>query len=197
MLRAMLATVRDVEAALRRQVTEDEAGVLPEVIALVEGEIEAYIGRTLTAAERTDTFNVVGDEDRLRLSSTPVVSVTEVKVDGTVVDASTYRVRPWGVEFCGIFATTSLTAPTVVEITYKGGLDASVVGYAALRSIVAGRIARILGVQNDVTSAADPTIVESISVEGWSVSYRPEATGRSWTDEETKTLRAFRRTVIV
>jgi hypothetical protein len=195
----MLATVRDVEAALRRQVTDDEAGVLPEIIALVEGEIEAYIGRTLTATERTDTFVVQGDEDRLRLASTPVVSVTEVKVDGTVIDVDTYRVRPWGVEFAYVFAVPfGLSGTgTTVEITYVGGLSTTVVGYAALRSIVAGRCARILGVSNAVTSAADPGIVESLSVEGWSVSYRPEAAGRSWTEEETKTLRAFRRPVIV
>lgn len=191
----MLVTIRDIEAALRREVTEDEANVLPEVIQLVEGEVETEIRRTLTVQERTETFLMDRAEDRIRLANSPVVAVSEVKVDGNVVDAETYRVWPWGLDF---YAPFFGTVPLSVEVTYTGGLDVNGrVGMAALRSICAYRIARILGVNDAVAVAADPTIVESISVEGYSVSYRPEAAGRAWTEGEQRTLSAFRRPMVV
>lgn len=92
------AVVADVEALLRRQVTNEELTFVNRLLGMADNAITAEVpgvsfDAVITGA--TATFDrVVGDE--IWLPGRPVVQVTQVTVDGEVVDPDLYVSSRWG-----------------------------------------------------------------------------------------------------
>lgn len=92
------AVVADVEALLRREVTNGELPFVNRLLGMADDAITAEVpgvsfDAVVTGA--TATFErVIGDE--IWLPGRPVVQVTEVTVDGEVVDPDLYVSSRWG-----------------------------------------------------------------------------------------------------
>lgn len=198
----MLVEIRDIEAALRRDLTQAENDVLPQLVELVEADAALITGRPIVHTVIVDEEHLVALEDTtIVLRNTPVWSVESLRVfplqndtgPGTVIDPRNYIRRYWGIEFLWTSALVSILVPVPIKISYTAGLDDSVPGYATIRSVIAARIKRILAVSGQQGAlAADPSIVEQIAVEGYNVKYRADG-GQPWTATELTILQKFAR----
>lgn len=92
------AAVADVEALLRRQVTSAELPFVTRLLAMADdaitGEVPGVSFDAVVTGATASFDRAVSDE--IWLPGRPVVQVTEVTVDGDVVDPDLYVVSRWG-----------------------------------------------------------------------------------------------------
>ena len=70
----------------------DYDNLLSDIVSFAIGHIENYVGRSLKFKEITDIYQGTGRQF-LPLNLTNLVSVSEVKVDGLVVDNTSYFIK--------------------------------------------------------------------------------------------------------
>jgi hypothetical protein len=80
----------------------------------LQGEVEAYLGRPLETRTITETPRYDAGFQGLLLSYTPVLSITSVTADGSLIPASSYVVRSWGLDQWWPYGCLS--------VTYRAGL---------------------------------------------------------------------------
>jgi len=86
-----LTTLANVKLALGITVTTNDT-LIEQYIDRVSRAITDYVGRTFAAQEITETLEGRASQ-KLRLKKFPAVSIVEVKLDGTVVDAADYALQ--------------------------------------------------------------------------------------------------------
>ena len=192
-----LCTQTQLEQRLQINFTDDSDVVAAELIAAAQGHIEAYVGRSLEAASRTETFDA--PTTTIWLNVTPVNSITTVTVDGTALTASDYvfteygrldrtsnsRVVSWG--------THKLQS---IEVVYDGGYGTGLVPYA-IQDICAWSAARAF--QTGAAYASVPAGAEGVKqvmlAGSDSVTYIDTAAAfaaDNLTDQERRTLDFYR-----
>jgi hypothetical protein len=147
-----LITVDDIELLLGQTLDSDDETVIDMYITFAVGEIESYLGRTITIQSFTE--EVIPDADgRAFLSNTPVITVDSVSVDGESKPTDYYIVTPWGLENIyyknrgGVITYWDLSDPQrVVDqfyepeivVEYTSGLDTP----DAVNSLIAAGVIR-------------------------------------------------------
>lgn len=94
-----LASVADVEALLRRSLTAQETVYVTRLLGMADASIEAELPGVAFTGEVTGevaTFRLVVADAEIWLPWRPVNQVTEVLVDGDVLDAQRYVASRWG-----------------------------------------------------------------------------------------------------
>lgn len=173
----------DVAKYLGLDFSETEEEMVSTIIGIIEPELEAYLMRPLTVQSITAETHVLLDDDRaVYLDATPVVAVSQLKVNGAVVQAADYVARPWGVE--ALFGWLPVTdgQPPLIEVDYTGGIDGA--NEPALKGKVLRVVAREFRRVRDDALAA-----KRLSAEGYAVEY--EDVG--WHEGELTSLDRWRR----
>lgn len=125
------ATVSEFENHLQRRFTPDEVGPAEQALELASGLIQSYTGMELFPGSTSETvhhptnFSRLGG--RLVLRQRPVTAITEVRIDGDLIDPADYQfVGPTGILQVTPSAPLSQTLPdwpTTVTIEYEYGFD--------------------------------------------------------------------------
>lgn len=194
----------DVDVRLGQALSESEvADVEERLIPAAESDLVVYLNRGPLAASP-----IIGEEHDLRygetvveLERTPVTSVSEVRVDGSVVSSDSYVVLGWGIRLAW---APGYAAAATVAVDYVGGLGTIPDAYEAARTALALRVAREVTARRAMgaTTAAGTSSagVRSVSVEGYSVTYEGDTTlvssSGSFADNELAVVSRWRRRVV-
>ena len=137
-----LLSVSDVEALSGGTFTDDEYYAASILIDFVQGEIEAFLGRSIEQRLHEDEQHIVSDGwGRIFLQNTPVVSIESVIWQGYTVPVNDYVFSHWGLTIpTGV--PTAVTVPLAsydvmqvpYSISYIGGLDGTKI--PALKSVL-------------------------------------------------------------
>jgi hypothetical protein len=184
----------DVARYVDREIGQGDDVWLGDVIDMLTGELEAWLGRPVTVRGFTEDHRVDWDQWTLHLRRTPVVEVSGVVhvPSMAAVPASSYVVREWGLDFrpaqtwVPAFEARSVTGPVTLRVTYRAGIDGlreEAIRAALTRAAAREWLARL----NDVQGLA------SASVEG--TTYTPvEGMGAgSFLEADLQRLQRFRR----
>lgn len=121
-----LVSLEDLESAMALTTLDTDAKVAAEAILEgLEGDLRSFLGRPLIETTVEDEAVRPTSKGTLNLRKTPVVSVSEFSVDGTVIDPADYVVRPWGITgvYGIVLAPVTLTAgEPIIRASYVGGL---------------------------------------------------------------------------
>lgn len=142
-------TVEDVEPASGGVLEDADWDLVEDLIPVVVGAMEAYLGRAITVREHVrERVNAHRGETSLYVRNYPVESVAAVWADGFVVPAENFYAWPYGVRFRnGAWYPSSWTLSTplystvVYEVTYTGGLSDPFI-LAALKEVAIATVLR-------------------------------------------------------
>lgn len=195
----MLCSTADVSTLLQRSFTPSEDAAVALILDLMQGELEMITNRPLGPKVITgEIARRVGDQ--VFLNKTPVISVQSVTSVGssTLVDATTYKVRPWGL-LMGGSALDDAFAPLEWEsqgleyqdaeykVNYTAGLSTADWRYQGAKSLLMSRAIRV------INKAADDAIgVDRLTQEGYAASYMAEG----WTEQELKTAKRLKKRTV-
>ena len=191
-----LVSPDEVSTLLQRTFSDDEESAVELILQLMQGELELMCGRPLTPKPFTEIVAV--RDSQVFLSKTPVQSVVQIRrVDGTILDPTTSSVRNWGVLLTTEASTggwspmppmTSSAGGYEVEVTYTGGLPKTDWRYQGARSLLMGRVSRVVNKVHD-----DAVGTDQVSQEGYTAAYMKEG----WTDQEVARAGRLKRRVVV
>lgn len=159
----------DVEAVSGRQFNSDELDLADALIPLVQGDLEAWLGRSVEVVETTEIQLVDFRTQRIFLRNTPVESIDEVLQEGSVVDSGQYRKLQTGLSFWGWSPNINFSQPLLYmqefEITYTGGLDGA--NIPAVRSAVIAAVLRSMALAAEGDTARSG--ITALKVEDFSM----------------------------
>jgi hypothetical protein len=103
------------------------------LIDMVQSEIEAYLNRSVeirTFVKEKVYVDSFQPYSYLFVQNSPIVSVSQLNLNGVTVTTDRYTVEPWGILYYGSgldFVTNSpnwvISPINAFEVTYRGGLD--------------------------------------------------------------------------
>lgn len=175
-----LATIADLNAVLRSTIAGNDAAGLAALEAATS-VVEGYIGQPVELVE-DDVLVIDGNGNTtFILPCWPVVDVTEIQLDGEVIDADTYEWSATG----QVTKLQSVWPKTlrVIEVEYTHGYA---VVPPAIVYVVANLAARIYSI---------PVAVKQESIGGYSVTYSTGG-GLGLQVAETMILDPYRRNVV-
>lgn len=152
--------------------------VIQIYIDLAVGEIEAWLGRPISVQTFEEEY-IPDTDGKIFLHHTPVVAVTEVSIDGDVLDEDLYTTTSWGIEDFFYFADfispvydfdlDDLEFERYVTVIYQAGLDTP----QAINSVIVNAVIRKYRERGvDITKASEgSTGLEEIRVEDYALKY--------------------------
>jgi hypothetical protein len=186
-----ILTVPELERYMRACFSEEDNVEAAVVIAAVQSELEAKLGRPVMVRSFVDVIDLgrpawsefVFLRPNLYLPNTPVKSGTlVVEADGVTQDLSVEWVRTWGIrDYRGAIGTDG-----TVTATYDAGFDGRATANAALLLAVKRAAQREMSWREDQTQGTKRTSDEGYSVE----SVQPEG---FFTAAELNGLSRYRR----
>ena len=135
---AYVATPDDIQTYTQKTFSEGEIAFCQQAIAMLQGEMETYLGRSLTIQQFDEVANLEDAQTRLFLKNTPVLNITSVTVapnttSPVLLDPQTYIVKTWGLiladpTYSLLFRANAqqyfgTEEGTQVEVVYQGGID--------------------------------------------------------------------------
>lgn len=150
--RLPLVGLGEIEAAMQRSLTPDEADRAMQLIEQVTGVLELHLNRDLTVKEHVDTVTVPWN-GLVVLPHGPLLSVSSVTLGG-------YTSTAWN----DTFAHTYFTPGSTMTVTYTSG---DVVPHPAAQAAVCDAVAAAILAGPKVATGA----LGSYSVEGTSITY--------------------------
>ena len=175
-----LVTINDLET-LARTLSAQEQAAAQLLIDTIEGELELFLHRPLTARAITGERATIGPSGHVFLRHTPVISIQSVNYGTSPSTAYTgaYSFAPGGL----VFAPSPV--PTEVLVSYTAGLTDP--DNRGLKSVVLSRLSRIMAKVHD-----DALGVSSLTQEGYNAAFLQEG----WTEQEMKLAERYRRRIV-
>lgn len=181
-----LCTQADVEAKLQWDITAEPDPTVTALIADAQATMEAYLGRPLESATRTQVFD--GGRYALFLKVWPVTGITSITEAGEALTSDDYRFKPNGrllrTNTSGFPIPWRTSKPQDITVVYTGGFLAEESSSSSssssvsdmfhaqalehLGSICAEIVARAFrkGADNAATPAGAAGGIQSVSLEG-------------------------------
>lgn len=181
-----LLTQSDLEAVVQRDFTNDSDPTVAQLLASVEGFIDAIAGRAIEAADYTIEFDGTGDK-YLYVPYGPINTVTSVTVDGDTWTLDTdYKWRSDG-RFVALGGEWP-QGDQNVEIVFNGGYATAPAGYVTVGSAIAKRL-----YEEGATSGNSPDGVVQETIGSYSVTYSWQNASASseLTEGEIRFIRAM------
>jgi hypothetical protein len=175
-------TPDELETFMQRALDPDTAR---ETILDITGEAESILHRGIGVGVRTEQHNIKQASTYMLVNAGPIDEVIEVIADGTTLVAGTdYSFDRNGIILgpgsLSLSTATGIPLPTVVSVTYSGGISKQS-RVRALQSIVKARCARRF-----MMNKAHVNGISNQGMEGYSISILPD----EFTDKEMATLAA-------
>ncbi len=168
----------DVANVLNRTLTPEQEQIAEDIIAGLEGELEAHMGKRLDVGTFTHTAKLDGGAFQVFLPNRPVVGLASVTVDGVAQSTEGITVHSWGL-------TGSTVGPGSAVFTYTAGINGA--GDKNVRGLILGAAARVMA-----AVLADTVGLKSHSVEGTRYDF---VGGGEWgfTEAELKKVKGRRK----
>lgn len=163
---ATLVTPDQVATYTNKPLDAASYSFLSQVLSMLQGELQMYLGRPLAPTWLYDTHRMMIDDTRIFLNNTPVHAVNAVYVDADtgnpeVLSPLSYVVRKWGIEIADFlyqvyFSGNAIASAGVADsvdmlIEYQAGIPGSdIPGLQGLMTRAAARewLAFLSDVQN-------------------------------------------------
>ena len=190
---ADMITVDEIEALYGQTLTAAQRTEVSMYIEFAIGEVEAYLGRPVTATTVTDEKILPDSDGACYFKITPVIgpSITALTVNGDVIDDPNefITVTPWGIDnlWEQTLAASTTTSPDIDRVAYYGGTV--LVSYTggldfpnAIKSLVTRGVLRKFSEAeaNRLRIASGRVGIKKVQVEDFAVEYeRPLASSRS------------------
>lgn len=191
-----LVTVTEIAALLGISPTPLQEQQLDLYRTMAIGEIEGWLGRPISPQTYTDEEVFPDASGNIYVNMTPVIEVTEMRLDDAPVETDTYQVTPWGVKgfyrdyrFSQTVWSDWYTLGLTVTIDYVAGLETP----DAVNSLIANGVANKFRNANAANSlsVAGHTDVKAIKVEDYSIEYKTTNTNASLYAARTSPLLIF------
>jgi hypothetical protein len=196
----------DIERLANRTFSEDETSVVEKLIEYLQGELEAFLDRSIEVREFINERHVVDLQTPfIFLRNTPIVSITSVLYDGYALSPDFFTITRSGLDLSGYrinwpgSSYDSWPYPgSVYEVSYIGGLDGA--NDPTLKSVLSRAVLRSLALANEGDEAL--TGITRMQVEDfmWMRSDRAaEGIGvaGSFLESDVKVLSRYRRRRLV
>lgn len=175
----------------------DEQSFCTVLIGDFQAELESILGRPLEQRTVTETRWLDLASWDIPLSATPVISVTSLTIDGTLIDPSAFSYEPGGLLAFSQLDFGPGGVPLVTDVTTLGMKKVDVVYVAGIsdpakarpaKSAIVARVCRVLNMAND-----DAHGTKRLTVEGYGVDWVDDG----FTEAEMKAVGRLRRRVAV
>lgn len=177
-----ILSLTQLEAILGRSMDPDEATSAELYIENAVGEIEAWLGRPVTPTEFVDEEHFPDNNGTIYFTTTPVISLDELSVDGEAQDLDYFTVTKYGIE--GVWDVIdfspgpidiagSLTGEPVILVSYTAGYPIGGPLFIAVRSLVTNGVVGMLSERGAFMSRTSNSShgARRIAVEDFEVDY--------------------------
>jgi len=133
------ATLTDIQNRLGITLSTDEQTLVTDLLDFATELIDKYTGRTFTSVTTTEKFDGNDEETIIYLRHRPIISVTEVKLNGdTLTDDDDYYVYKTQGYIRFYNTTPDDEDPQNIEVTYTYGYSSvpSGIKYACIEMVV-------------------------------------------------------------